>query len=537
MKKINESGLKVLWKRSTFDIYFASEEVNSQQEKGIDYPTHLKIVHINTDKKRHQHNILPCTHIFKTTFSMTNKKSLISTFFLFLISLMTNFLFAQPENYTVAINDFQKHYNDENYVEIFNSFAADMQEALPLEKTQETFSALSKSYGKIESRQVIDTDSEAGVIYKVKFERITLKITIKLDEENKFIRLLIKPYEEEPGDLNKTVNALTYPTEIAEAIFSKTYDFPNNTQLSIAVIENDETKYYGIIKENDTLKTIENQDKVFEIGSITKVFTSTLLSTLVTNKKLKLSDNINTYYPFIFKNDIQLSFESLANHTSGLPRLPDNFDLSNTSNPYQMYGKSEIEDYLKNYLLLNDNLNTYSYSNLGAGLLGYTLGLSQKTSFQDLLQNEIFDKYGMKNSYTNSINISNNLVEGLDVNGNVVSNWDFDALSGGGAILSTTEDLAKFAIAQFDPKNEELVLTRIPTFTVNEEMKIGLGWHILKSKDDTDLFWHNGGTGGYSSSMAIDMDNKFAVIILSNVSAFNPRMKNIDKLCFELCER
>lgn len=193
------------------------------------------------------------------------------------------------------------------------------------------------------------------------------------------------------------------------------------------------------------------------------------------------------------------------------------------------------KDYLKNHLQLgNSSSKTYTYSNLGTGLLGYTLGLSQKTSFQNLVQKEIFDKYGMKNSYTSSKNLDKMLIKGLDKDGKVVSNWDFDVLFAAGGILSTTKDLSKFAIAQFDSKNEALALTREATFKINGQMKIGLGWHILKSKNNNELFWHNGGTGGYSSSMIVDIENEFAVIILSNVSAFSPKMGNIDKLCFAL---
>lgn len=335
---------------------------------------------------------------------------------------------------------------------------------------------------------------------------------------------------------NNTVNALNnYPKEIAEIIFSKSKDFPNNTQLSIAIIENGETNYYGIIKTNDSIKPINNQSNVFEIGSITKVFTSTVLSSLVLENKIRLTDEINSYFPFAFKNNIKISFKNLANHTSGLPRLPNNFDFSDETNPYKNYGKSQIDDYLKNILVLESEPSlVYSYSNLGAGLLGYSLGLSQKMSFNELLQKKIFDKYKMNNSFVSPKGLNNRLVEGLNQNGDVVSNWDFDVLFGGGGVLSSTEDLAKFANAQFNPKNKELALTRTTTFQINDFMRIGLGWHILKSQNGSYLFWHNGGTGGYSSSMHVNVDNNYAVIILSNVSAFNPNMENINKLGSEL---
>ncbi|MFV8282841.1 serine hydrolase [Christiangramia marina] len=456
--------------------------------------------------------------------------------FLFLITA-SNFISAQTENYKISINNFQMQFNDKDYLKIFNSFSPQMQQTLPMEKTKEFFSNLYKNVGDIKAKEFIDYENLNSALYKAKFEKATLAIYISLNKNNKIAGLLIKPYHEK-NKLNQAINALkTYPKEIAESIFLKAQDFPNNTQLSIAVIENGETSFYGIKRENDSIKEYKNQDKVFEIGSITKVFTSTVFASLVVSGNLKLDDTINSFYPFDLNNNTILTFKSLANHTSGLPRLPENLDLSNEINPYKDYGNREIEDYLKNYLKIeNDSTNSYNYSNLGAGLLGYTLGITQKSSFQTLLKRHIFDEYKMNNSYTDSRNLDGSLIKGLDQNGKEVKNWDFDALFGGGGILSTTEDLSKFAKAQFNPDNFELELTRKPTFTIDDRMKIGLGWHIIKSKNDIDLYWHNGGTAGYSSSIIIEPKNHFAVIILSNVSAFNSTMRNIDDLAFELAK-
>lgn len=333
-----------------------------------------------------------------------------------------------------------------------------------------------------------------------------------------------------------TINALScYPQEIADLIFTQTKDFSNHTQLSIAVIQNNRTNYYGIVKENDSVKPADNQGKVFEAGSITKVFTSTVLASLVQEGTIGLNDSINPYYPFPFKEHRNITFLTLANHTSGLPRLPGNLDLSEASNPYQHYTEKELEAYLKTIMTFeNEPSETYSYSNLGAGLLGYTLGLTQGTSFEELLQKRVFDRYGMTASFTRSSDTGERLVKGLNAHGDTTSNWDFDVLAGGGCVLSTTADLARFAMAQFNPENRELALTRVPTFAVHETMKIGLGWHILQSETGQELFWHNGGTGGYSSSIAINVPDKVAVVILSNVSAFHSASGNIDRLCFEL---
>jgi len=440
--------------------------------------------------------------------------------FLFLMVIWASTVFAQEDNYMTTFENLKTNFNSEKYVEIFNSFSPEMQKTLPLETTKQFFTGLNVQAGKVLNEKYINDNEGTGALYKAQFERAILGVYITLNNKNEISSLLIKPYEEPSNIEIADVNALnSYPTSIAELIYTNVKTLPNNAQLSIAVINNGEVNYYGVIRDDLAIKSIENHDKIFEIGSITKVFTSTVLASLVEDEKINLNDEINSYYSFAFKGDHKITFESLANHTSGMARLPSNLELSDTTNPYESYGQNELEDYLKNLLTLNDDVSKpYTYSNLGAGLLGFTLGLSQESTFQELLQKSVFDNYNMKNSFTSSSKLGSRLVEGLDENGNIVSNWDFDVMFGGGGILSTTEDLTKFVKAQFDPLNKELELTRKATFDVSENLRVGLGWHILKSDKGDDLYWHNGGTGGYSSSMTIDLENKTAVIILSNVA-------------------
>lgn len=446
---------------------------------------------------------------------------------------MSNILCGQTANHKTAFDNFRKNYNQEKFDEIFKGFSVEMQKALPIENTKSFLTDLKNQAGNIKSGEFVGYEQKTYASFKTTFEKGVFTVNISLDNENKINGFFIQPFKEIISAKNNKINLLSsFPNDIAEVIFSKTSDLPNKSQLSIAIIEDGKTNYYGVIKINDSLKAINNQNKIFEIGSLTKVFTSTVLAKLVTEKKILLQEDINSFYPFKFNNGIKINFISLANHTSGLPRLPDNFDLTNLINPYKDYGKDKLNEYLKSELKLeNEPLKKYSYSNLGAGILGYTLGLSQKTSFQNLLQKYIFDKYSMKNSFTTSKNLNDSLIEGMNENGEPSSNWNFDVLFGGGGILSTTEDLAKFAYAQLNEKNRELELTRRPTFVINEKMKIGLGWHILDFENGNIVYWHNGGTGGYSSSMSVDIKQKKSVIILTNVAGINDE---IDALNFEL---
>ena len=325
--------------------------------------------------------------------------------------------------------------------------------------------------------------------------------------------------------------------EQSDLIFENTKSFPNNTQLALAVVKNGTINFIGIERLNDTIRTTENYNSAFEIGSITKVFTATLLSNFVNEQQLTLDDHIQDYLDFKMKSEDKITFKQLANHTSGLPRLPSNlnFFFVDRDNPYKDYNREMLIDYLTNKVELNQEPGTtYEYSNLGAGVLGFVLATISDASFESLLQDNIFARYKMPNSITNIEQIQTKLVKGLNSSGAFTSNWDFDVLAGGGAIFSTVEDLSKFALAQFDPENNELKLTQKPTFKVNDQMSIGLGWHIIKRKNGGELIWHNGGTGGYTSSMALDLERKNGVIILSNVSAFNSKQGHIDQLCFAL---
>jgi CubicO group peptidase (beta-lactamase class C family) len=339
---------------------------------------------------------------------------------------------------------------------------------------------------------------------------------------------------------NGLINANTQLTEEqTELVYEKTRLFPNNTQVSLALIDNGEVKFLGIKRLNDTIQQVENQNKVFEIGSISKVFTATLLATFVVNGKLGLDHSIQKFFDFKMNADQEITFKELANHTSGLPRLPSNLNLliADPNNPYKNYDEEKLKQYLTEEMEVRQSPGTkFEYSNLGAGLLGYILANYSKSTYHELLDNFIFSKYGMFSSTANREKIKGELVKGLDKDGNETSNWDLNVLVGAGGILSSTEDLSKFALAQLNPENVELVLTQQPTFTISDRMKIGLGWHMVKMSFGNEVIWHNGGTGGYTSSVAIDLKNKSGVIVLSNVSAFSEKTGHIDDLCFGLID-
>lgn len=105
-------------------------------------------------------------------------------------------------------------------------------------------------------------------------------------------------------------------------------------------------------------------------------------------------------------------------------------------------------------------------------------------------------------------------------NGQEVPMWNFQAMAGTGAIKSTVNDMLRYAITQVAaPENaiqRAMAATKLFTFYIPENnMDIGLAWHT-DLVEDQNIFWHNGGTAGSRSFLAIIPDERSAVIVLSN---------------------
>lgn len=350
----------------------------------------------------------------------------------------------------------------------------------------------------------------------------------------KFLFILLFAYACGNNEQNSLLNQTDkYHVDL---IHEKAVGYPDQTQLSIGIITNGKVDLLGLKKESTKILAISNHHNIFEIGSITKVFTSTLLAKFVIDNKLQLNDEISQYIETPLLGNPKISLVQLANHTSGLPRLPTNFDPSaNPENPYKDYGEEKLTAYLSESLILSEKgENYYAYSNLGMGLLGYVLTEITGESYESLIQRDIFFKYGMHNSTTDHTKSKGLLVNGLNNVGNNTPNWELSALVGAGGILSSVEDLTKFMLAQFDNTNEELALTRAKTLTIDHISDFGLGWEIINRKSGDTWYKHNGRTGGYTSVMIIDIKNKSGIVILSNISAYSSQSATINDLGFKL---
>lgn len=266
-------------------------------------------------------------------------------------------------------------------------------------------------------------------------------------------------------------------------------------------------------------------DAVFEIGSVTKVFTAVLLAEAVRRGEVALDDPVSKYLPpeatLPTRNGRAITLVDLATHTSGLPRMPTNFTPTDPANPYADYTVVQMYSFLAGYQLTRDVGASFEYSNLGVGLLGHVLARRAGVDYETLVRTRITAPLGMTST---SIALSPaqraRLVQGHNGRLEPTANWDIPTFAGAGALRSSTNDLLEFLSAVMGLSQSPLGPAFAATLAVRRPVtstphETGLGWQILKDYG-TEIVWHNGGTGGYRSWVGYEARSRTGVVILMN---------------------
>jgi CubicO group peptidase (beta-lactamase class C family) len=298
----------------------------------------------------------------------------------------------------------------------------------------------------------------------------------------------------------------------------------NQPSIVVAVVDEHGTKFYSYGKTSKIKNaTASNQNTVFEIGSITKVFTGILLAEAVKRGEVKLEDPISKCLPKGIitpkYNGKEITLLNLIWHTSGLPFKPDNLNPRNPENPWADYTAERLYDFLGRYQLTREpptefDYTKFEYSNLGVGLLGHILSLRANTSYENLVKTRILRPLVMNDtSITLTPKMKAHLATGYNADGDQTANWDAPILEGGVALRSTAGDMAKFISAN-------LGVTSANGVALDEARK--LTWNkgtIVGGKlvhDKNNLLYHGGSTGGYISFIVIDTAQKKGVFVVSN---------------------
>ncbi|MDO6849780.1 serine hydrolase domain-containing protein [Priestia megaterium] len=307
-------------------------------------------------------------------------------------------------------------------------------------------------------------------------------------------------------------------------LINKTCKGKKHLKLTVGYLTDNQSiiKVYNESGEIDSSKRYH-----YEIGSITKTFTVSLLSKYIFENKVSLNDSIQKYIKEFKEDTYYPTLLRLATHSSGYSgSLPlnkrDYFKIIlglifggsdlNKNNPLHM-------DFHKMKMLIERNRlkeidYSWKYSNFGISLIGYALGMVSGKGYWDTMNDFFHNELGLNDTCLGS---SNNNLHGYDRKNNDCGNWQWDKgnfISPAGAVSSTAEDLLKYAKINMYEYKPYLSFCHKKHGNGTKKFDMGLGWWLLKKNNNVVL--HGGGTGCFSSFLGIDKEKKVASVVLAN---------------------
>ena len=311
----------------------------------------------------------------------------------------------------------------------------------------------------------------------------------------------------------------------------------------LALIVGDSVFYYGYgsLSANDTHPP--DKHTLFEVGSVTKLFTASLVGLLADEGLVHYDSSLNHYLPAAYRNPklSHINIGSLLTHTSGLPKKPSGFGIyeKETDNPYAHYSKELLLDFYKNFdphsilgtpikkkrkfLKKNKPQVNYQYSHLNYALLEVAIEAVSGKSYQSLLYEKLFQPLGMKDSYIELAKADSiPLATGYNRAGTEAKAWDFASFAASQGMKSTAEDLVIFLQAHMETPSDSLHLSlynnTLPAIStgLTSNAAMGYGWHILHQKKYYDIRLHAGSTGGHRAFVGFVRETKTGVVVLSN---------------------
>jgi len=364
--------------------------------------------------------------------------------------------------------------------------------------------------------------------YKV-HGKIPLNCYIGLDKQHKIDSFNftlyqdgIKPTVKEKKALtdNKLITKLDSTVDQAISAYIQTY---GNVGVSAGIFYNGESYYYNYGERKKGSEKLPDQHTLYDIGSVTKTFTTTLLALAVDQGKVTLETPIIKFLPDSVAENTDLkeiTFKDLANHTSGLPMEPGNlaYTITDVDQPFGNYGIKDMFSFLKHFKQTRQPGAKFGYSNFGSGLLGVLLETIYQQSYPDLVRQYITAPLQMNETVCTIDTVKfKNLAQGYGTGSEPVPFFNLIALRSAGVIKSSAFDLLTYAKTQLFTSNPILSkgvkLTQRTTFDDGSNM-IGLGW--LHLSENQNLLQHSGSTYGYRSFICVDLSKQIALVILTN---------------------
>ena len=312
--------------------------------------------------------------------------------------------------------------------------------------------------------------------------------------------------------------------EILQVLKARVDTFKQSVGIAVGIVDSSGTRIVGYGPRHKGGTDVVNGSTIFEIGSISKVFTSIVLADMVQKGEVSLRDPVSKYLPtdviLPTRSGRVISLLDLATHRSGLPRMPDHLKVTEhgVANRFPL---DQMYEFLSVTTLAYDIGERYYYSNLAFGLLGQVLANRAHTDFESLLLERVCLPLGLSDTrVTLNAEHRERLAGTHNWNQGETPPLEWDTMAAAGGVRSTVEDLLTFLAANMDLVSTDLWLPLQMSHLDRREtsvsrLKVGLGWHILSSHG-RELIWHSGATFGNMAFAAFDMEARRGVVVLSN---------------------
>lgn len=264
-------------------------------------------------------------------------------------------------------------------------------------------------------------------------------------------------------------------------------------------------------------------DTEYEIGSLTKTMTSLLFAQAVDDGAVAANTNLGSLLDLGSSDAADITLEELASHRSGLPRIAgsarDRLQMIAAvlrhRNPYT----ADIPELLAHARTAKIVARgQFSYSNVGAALLGQALAAHAGLPYPDLLVQRLFTPVGMTQSAAplRARDLLPDAPTGWNAHGRAEQAWTMGAYAPAGGVRSTPDDMARYAQALLDGTAPGLAALT-PRWITDGPSRVGYAWFTDRIRE-ADVTWHNGATGGFASMLALDWTHAVAVIVLANTA-------------------
>src|SRR5699024_4363652 len=306
---------------------------------------------------------------------------------------------------------------------------------------------------------------------------------------------------------------------IKDILLSK-HNRSNDSKILLGIVNQKGRQIYSVgINESH----IPIEDMIFEIGSISKVFTAALLQTMIRDNIVQLNDPVNKFLPKYvqaFSTDgKEINLKDLITHHATLPRYPTNIKVKDKMNPFASYRTEELDRFLSNFKLKRYK-RKFKYSNVGVGILGNLLASALDTEYEEAINTRICKPLGMHDTYVHLRDIDRQKVIVSYMKNKEIPSFSAPALQGAGILKSTLNDMLTFLEANLGLTDHPLQQVFNQThkiqsnINVDNNTQMGLGWMVTKDKETkNNIHWHNGGTVGFNTYIGMKKEKKMGIII------------------------